>query len=65
VFGGILVVTDEKSRIRIRKSADPDPFQNVMDPEHCFFAFSQLLVVEKPGSGKEFLWNLNTNLKRQ
>jgi hypothetical protein len=43
---GILKVNDEKSRIRIRihlseawirgsGSADPDPLQNVMDPEHC------------------------------
>jgi hypothetical protein len=37
---GILQVTDEKSRIRIRKSvvrsrsSDPDLYQNVTDPEH-------------------------------
>jgi hypothetical protein len=31
-------VNDEKSRIRIQRhgSADPDPHQNVMDPEHWF-----------------------------
>jgi hypothetical protein len=35
---GILSATDKKSRIRIRirirKSADPDPYKNVMDPQH-------------------------------
>jgi hypothetical protein len=34
-----LKATDEKSRIRIRskryRSADPDPCQNVTDPQHC------------------------------
>ncbi len=36
-FFGILEVTDKKSRIRIHKShvKDPDPYQNVTDPEHC------------------------------
>ncbi len=42
-FVGILEVTDEKSRIRIRKSSvriqDPDPYKNVTDPEHCWQAF--------------------------
>jgi hypothetical protein len=33
-FVGILKVNDEKSRIRIQ-DPDPDPLQNVMDPEHC------------------------------
>jgi hypothetical protein len=38
-FVGILKVNDEKSRIRIQPEAwsadpDPDPLQNVMDPEH-------------------------------
>ncbi len=36
---GILKATDEKSRIRIRNPVygfkDPDPSQNVTDPEHC------------------------------
>ncbi len=36
----ILKVTDENSRIRILSqrygSADPDPYQNVTDPQHCF-----------------------------
>jgi hypothetical protein len=45
IFVGILEVTDEKSRdrswirSRIRKkvygSKDPDPYQNVTDPEYC------------------------------
>ncbi len=42
-FFGILKVTDDfgKDRIRIRYSEvwfrgpDPDPYQNVTDPEHC------------------------------
>jgi hypothetical protein len=38
VFVGILKVNDENSRIRIRDrihgSADPDPHQNVMVPQH-------------------------------
>ncbi len=33
VFAGILNVSDENSRIRIQVP-DPDPHQNVMDPEH-------------------------------
>ncbi len=44
VVVGVLKVTDEKSRIRRRigsvsqrnKSVDPDPYQNVTDPEHWF-----------------------------
>ncbi len=42
----IFKVTDENSRIRIRiesgsvsqmyGSADPDPYQNVTEPQHCF-----------------------------
>jgi hypothetical protein len=41
VFVGALKVNDENSRIRIRIHlseawiADPDLFQNVMDPQHC------------------------------
>jgi hypothetical protein len=45
VFAGFLKVNDENSRIRIRTGSinqrhgsvdpDPDPHQNVMDPEHC------------------------------
>ena len=35
-FAGILKVNDENSRIRIQDpDADPDPPQNVMDPQHC------------------------------
>jgi hypothetical protein len=44
-FAGILKVNDENSRIRIHYGSqrhgsadldpDPDPPQNVMDPEHC------------------------------
>ncbi len=41
-FFAILKVTDENNRIRIPGSlsqrygsADPDPYQNVMDPQHC------------------------------
>jgi hypothetical protein len=40
-FVGLLKVSDENGRIRIRiriqrhGSADPDPHQNVLDPEHC------------------------------
>ncbi len=42
-FDGVLKVNDENSRIRIGSesisqrhgSADPDPHQNVVDPEHC------------------------------
>jgi hypothetical protein len=45
-FVGILKVSDENRRIRIRGSGsisqrhgsvntDPDPHQNVMDPQHC------------------------------
>ncbi len=34
-FVGVLKVTDEKSWIRICLSvADPNPYQNVPDPEH-------------------------------
>jgi hypothetical protein len=39
-FVGVLKATDEKSRIRTGDisqryvSADPDPYQNVTDPEH-------------------------------
>jgi hypothetical protein len=39
---GILSATDEKSRIWIRKlvvqygSADPNPYQNVSDPQHMY-----------------------------
>jgi hypothetical protein len=34
-FAGILKVNDENSRNRIQ-DPDPDPPQNVMDPQHCF-----------------------------
>ncbi len=39
-FVGILSATDVKSRILIRirplvSCADPDPYQNVTDPQHC------------------------------
>ncbi len=36
IFGCILKATDEKSRIRnpVYGFKDPDPYQNVMDPEH-------------------------------
>ncbi len=34
VFFGVLKVNDENSRIRRRGSVDPDPHQNVMDPQH-------------------------------
>jgi hypothetical protein len=38
-FIGILKVKDENSRIRIYLSEeripDPDPYQNVTDPQHC------------------------------
>jgi hypothetical protein len=37
VFAGILKVNDENSRIRIQ-DPDPDPHQNVMDPEHLFIS---------------------------
>ncbi len=33
------------------ESADPDPHQNVMDPQHCLA--NNLLVVEVVGSGRE------------
>jgi hypothetical protein len=38
-----LEVTDEKSRVRIRirsrgyESANPDPYQNATDPQHCIY----------------------------
>ncbi len=41
-FVGILEVTDEKTRIWIRSvnqvngTKDPDPYQNVTNPERCF-----------------------------
>ncbi len=39
-FVGILKATAKKRRIRIRNlvygSQDPDPYQNVTDPEHCW-----------------------------
>jgi hypothetical protein len=37
-FVAVLKVTDEKSRIVSQRygSVDPDPYQNVMDPEHCY-----------------------------
>jgi hypothetical protein len=35
-FVGVLKVMEENSRIRIRIFADPDPHQNVMDPQHLF-----------------------------
>jgi hypothetical protein len=42
VFVGILKVTDEKSRIRIRNqvygSKDNAPYQNVTDLEHCLLS---------------------------
>ncbi len=38
-FVGILKATAKKRKIRIRNpvdgSEDPDPYQNVTDPEHC------------------------------
>jgi hypothetical protein len=38
-FAGILKTTDEKIRIRIRNkvygSKEPDPDQNITDPDHC------------------------------
>ncbi len=41
IFVGTLKVTTKKRRIRIRnpvyRSKDPDPFQNVTDPEHSRF----------------------------
>ncbi len=52
-FIGILKVTDEKSRIRslIRQrygTADPDPYQNVTDMEHCLKQMKQgTLYVEE------------------
>jgi hypothetical protein len=33
LFVGIVKVTEEKSRIR-SNGADPDPYENVTDPEH-------------------------------
>ncbi len=37
IYVGMLKATDENSmiRIRIRKSVDPDPYQNATDPQHC------------------------------
>jgi hypothetical protein len=43
-----LRATGEKSKLRIgsvlqwRGSADPEPYQNVTDPEHCFKPLSRL-----------------------
>jgi hypothetical protein len=35
---GILKTTEEESRIRIRKSVDPNPFQNIKAIlQHCFY----------------------------
>jgi hypothetical protein len=56
-FVGILKATEEKSRIRIRNPVcgpeDPDPYQNVMDPERwtlghfimeCFFVYYNIVT---------------------
>ncbi len=40
IFVGILMVTDENSRIWISQrygSADPDPYQCITYPQHCFY----------------------------
>jgi hypothetical protein len=50
IFIGILSAIDEKSRIwsRIRKSVimnrDPDPYQNLTDPQHCFQGMKQTIM---------------------
>jgi hypothetical protein len=41
---GIFKVTDEKSRIQIG-SEDPDPYQNVTDPEHGLYELALCLVI--------------------
>jgi hypothetical protein len=43
IFSWNLKATDEKSRIRrpMYGSKDPDPSQNVMDPEYCIFSKAQ------------------------
>jgi hypothetical protein len=48
LFVGLLKINDENSRIRTgsisqrHRSADPDPHQNVMDPEHWSWLISDL-----------------------
>ncbi len=48
----MLKVKDEKSRIRIQ---DPDPLQNVMDPEHWFFVFF-FTAIENFNHSRFLLW---------
>jgi hypothetical protein len=40
VFVGVLKATGEKNRIRTSSGADPDPLENITDPEHCSRRFS-------------------------
>ncbi len=51
-FAGILNVNDENSRIRIQDpgrhgSADPDPPQNVMDPQHWLKCLNYLMRIRE------------------
>ncbi len=49
-FVGILKVTDKKSRIRICQSdvqsEDPDPYQNVTDPEHWYITYIKVVYLD-------------------
>jgi hypothetical protein len=49
-FVGILKVTDEKEQDpdQLIRGTDPDPYQNVTDPEHCY----QLLRHVRSRSGQ-------------
>jgi hypothetical protein len=53
-FAGILKVNDENSRIRSQRhesaDPDPDPPQNVMDPQHCFHAIRPVTFMLRPAT---------------